>query len=32
MVIKDDAWLKILPCLNSYRHLSRMDNHIELES
>jgi hypothetical protein len=31
MVIKDDVWLKILPCLNSYRCLSRMINHIELD-
>jgi hypothetical protein len=30
MVIKDDDWLKILPCLNSYRCLSRMDNHIKV--
>jgi hypothetical protein len=30
MVIKDDIWLKILPCLNSYRCLSRMINHLEL--
>jgi hypothetical protein len=32
MVIKGDVWLKILPYLNSYRSLSRMVNHIELES
>jgi hypothetical protein len=32
MVIKEDVWPKILPCLNSYRCLSRMDNHIEFES
>jgi hypothetical protein len=32
MVIKDDVWLKILPCLNSYRCLSRIINHLELEN
>jgi hypothetical protein len=32
MIIKDNVSLKILPCLNSYRHLSKMVNHIELES
>jgi hypothetical protein len=30
MIIKDDVWLKFLPCLNSYRCLPRMNNHIEL--
>jgi hypothetical protein len=32
MVIKDDVWLKDIPCLLSYKSLSRMDNHIEPES
>jgi hypothetical protein len=32
VIIKDDVWLKILPRLNSYRCLSRMINHVEVES
>jgi hypothetical protein len=32
MIIKDDVWLKILPCLSSYRCLPRMDNQLEPES
>jgi hypothetical protein len=32
MIIKNDVWLKILPCLSNYRCLPRMDNQLEPKS
>jgi hypothetical protein len=32
IIIKNDVWSKIIPCLLSYKCLSRMDNHLEPES